>query len=57
MWQYGLDNPADPTYVHSDISWSTDPDDWEAARAQLADIILRGTAQPHGDVLSPTETC
>ncbi len=42
MWEYGIDNPHDPTYVHSDISWSTDPDVWEAARARLAEIILSG---------------
>lgn len=39
LWENGIDNPADPTYVHCDISWSTNPDDWEAARAELADII------------------
>ena len=39
MWEYGVDNPDDPTYVRTDISWSTDPDVWEAARAELADII------------------
>jgi hypothetical protein len=25
--------------VLTDISWSIDPDDWEAARTELADII------------------
>jgi hypothetical protein len=25
--------------VRTDVSWSTDPDVWEAARAELADII------------------
>jgi Domain of unknown function (DUF4091) len=39
VWEVGVDNPKDPTYVHADISWSTDPDVWEAARAQLAQII------------------
>ncbi len=39
VWEVGVDNPKDPTYVHSDISWSTDPDDWESARARLAEII------------------
>jgi hypothetical protein len=39
LWEVGVDNPADPTYVHADISWSIKPDDWESARAQLADII------------------
>lgn len=39
LWEYGVSDPADPTWVRSDIAWSTDPDDWEAARAELADII------------------
>ncbi len=39
FWEYGVDDPSDPTYVLTDISWSIDPDDWEAARKQLADII------------------
>ncbi|MEE8385977.1 MAG: hypothetical protein V3S01_08670, partial [Dehalococcoidia bacterium] len=39
LWEYGVTDPEDPTYVRTDISWSTDPDDWEAARAELADII------------------
>jgi hypothetical protein len=39
VWEVGVDNPKDPTYVHSDISWSTDPDDWEATRAHLAQLI------------------
>jgi hypothetical protein len=38
-WEVGVDSLADPTYVHSDISWSTNPDVWENARKQLADII------------------
>lgn len=47
LWEYGVDNPEDPTYVHGDISWPTDPDVWEAARRQLADIIACGMA---GDI-------
>ena len=39
LWEYGVDNLSDPTYVHPDISWSNNPDVWEAARAQLAGII------------------
>jgi hypothetical protein len=39
LWEYGVTEPEDPTWVLTDISWSTDPDDWEAARAELADII------------------
>jgi hypothetical protein len=39
LWEVGINDPEDPSYVYSDISWSTDPDDWEAARSELADII------------------
>ena len=39
LWEVGVDNKLDPTYRHTDISWSTDPDDWEAARETLAEII------------------
>lgn len=39
LWEYGVSDPEDPTWVLTDISWSTDPDDWEATRAELADII------------------
>ncbi|MGZ3697089.1 MAG: hypothetical protein ACXWP5_03260, partial [Bdellovibrionota bacterium] len=39
LWEIGVDNPTDPTYCHTDISWSVNPDDWETARSQLADII------------------
>jgi len=39
LWEYGVSDPEDPTWVHTDISWSIDPDGWEAARAELADII------------------
>ncbi len=46
LWEYGVENKDDPTFVYTDISWSTDPDDWEAARAELADIISQGTLPP-----------
>ncbi len=39
MWEPGISDPNDPTWVRTDISWSIDPDDWEIAREQLADII------------------
>jgi hypothetical protein len=42
LWEVGVTDPGDPTWVRADISWSTDPDAWEAARAELADIIERG---------------
>jgi hypothetical protein len=39
LWEYGVDDPKDPTYVRTDVSWSNNPDVWEAARARLAEII------------------
>jgi hypothetical protein len=42
LWEYGVEDPADPTWVRTDISWSTDPDRWEEARSQLAEIIEKG---------------
>ncbi len=39
LWEYGVNDPADPTWVRSDISWSNDPDVWEDARRRLADMI------------------
>lgn len=41
LWEYGVDEPSDPTYVTTEISWSDDPDVWEAARRDLAEIILK----------------
>jgi len=42
LWEIGVTDPKDPTYVHTDISWPTDPDRWEEARRELAEIIMRG---------------
>lgn len=39
LWENGVDDRGDPTWVLCPISWSTDPDDWEAAREELAGII------------------
>lgn len=39
LWEYGVHNPADPTYQYTDVSWPTDADAWENARASLATII------------------
>jgi uncharacterized protein (TIGR01370 family) len=52
LWEYGVEDPADPTWLLADISWPTDPDDWETARAELAAIIESGAAP---DELSPSE--
>ena len=49
MWELGVADPNDPSFVHRPPSWSTDPDDWESARAQLINIIL-GT-----QVISPDQ--
>jgi hypothetical protein len=39
LWENGVSDPADPTWVLAPISWSIDPADWETARRQLANII------------------
>ena len=43
LWEVGVSDPSDPTWVRTNISWSTDPNDWEEARAELADIIESAT--------------
>ncbi|MFA5976377.1 MAG: putative Ig domain-containing protein [Elusimicrobiota bacterium] len=55
LWEYGVDNPSDPTYVLTDISWSTNPDAWEAARLQLANIIS-GAPPASPPVITSTTT-
>ena len=40
MWEVGVADLNDPTFVHKPPSWSFDPDVWENARAKLANIIL-----------------
>jgi hypothetical protein len=42
LWEVGVTDPDDPTWLLADISWSIDPDDWESLRARLADIIESG---------------
>jgi hypothetical protein len=42
LWEVGVEDSDDPTWVLTDISWPTDPDVWEAARRALAEIILSG---------------
>jgi len=39
LWEVGVEDPEEPTWVLADVSWPTDPDVWEAARAELAEII------------------
>lgn len=40
FWEYGVAEKEDPTWQNTDISWSTNPDTWESARRELADIII-----------------
>ncbi len=42
LWELGVTEIEDPTYLYADISWSTNPDLWETARSELADIIEQG---------------
>ncbi len=44
LWEYGVDDPADPTFVSGGVSWSSNPNMWERARAILAEIIETGTS-------------
>ncbi|MEZ5512866.1 MAG: DUF6067 family protein [Steroidobacteraceae bacterium] len=40
-WEVGVETSADPSWKLGDISWSIDPDVWESARRELAQIINR----------------
>ncbi len=39
LWEYGVADVNDPSWIRTDISWSVNPDDWESARKALADLI------------------
>jgi hypothetical protein len=39
LWEVGVETPDDPSWKRTDISWPVDPDAWETARDQLADLI------------------
>ena len=39
LWEVGVDDHNDPSYVNVGRSWNTNPDTWESARATLAGII------------------
>ncbi|MCB0329347.1 MAG: DUF4091 domain-containing protein [Bdellovibrionales bacterium] len=41
LWEMGVSDQEDPTWLRSDISWSNDPEVWEDARKKLAKIITR----------------
>jgi hypothetical protein len=41
-WEYGIQSRRDPSWIMSDISWPIDPDQWEEARRELADLVESG---------------
>jgi hypothetical protein len=54
LWDYGVNDPNDPTWVRTAISWSSNPDVWEAARRRLADIIVAAsTSGPQVTLVAP----
>jgi hypothetical protein len=57
VWEVGVDDASDPTYVHTNISWSNDPDVWEAARDSLARIILGHSAVGHREGMEARSSC
>jgi hypothetical protein len=40
VWEVGVADTNDPSWVKADISWSTDPDVWEGARSNLVQILM-----------------
>jgi hypothetical protein len=54
LWEVGVGDPADPTWVDAGITWPVDPDAWESARAQLASIIQKAHGTPIPVVLNLT---
>jgi len=55
LWEIGVADPGDPTFVNLPPSWSNDPDDWETARRDLADLILDAAADARPAILSQPE--
>lgn len=43
LWELGVSEIEDPTYLYSDIQWLIDPDRWESVRSELAALIERGS--------------
>jgi hypothetical protein len=39
LWENGVSDKSDPTWVRCDMGWSSDPTTWEGAREALAEII------------------
>ena len=40
MWEIGVTDESDPSFVNLPPSWSNDPEVWERARAELINLIL-----------------
>lgn len=55
-WEVGVDDPDDPTFRHAPVSWPSDPDAWESARAELADLIVKGRRAGGGKPVSGANT-
>jgi hypothetical protein len=45
FWEVGVEDLSDPSWKLGDVSWPTDPAVWEAARRELAEIILGASTQ------------
>ena len=54
LWEYDVEEPTDPTYLHTDISWSTNPNVWEETRRELT-AIIEGTEYVSTDPI-PTDS-
>lgn len=39
LWENGVADPGDPTWIRCDLGWEQNPDAWDLARSDLADII------------------
>lgn len=42
LWEVGVTDPKDPSYVHIDIGWPVSSDEWSKARRLAVDIIMKG---------------
>ena len=40
MWEIGVTDESDPSFVNLPPSWSNDPEVWERGRAELINLIL-----------------
>ncbi|MDB6134722.1 MAG: hypothetical protein JWM59_2965 [Verrucomicrobiales bacterium] len=57
MWELPITDPNDPSYYANVApSWSMNPDDWEASRKSLGDIIEGSSAPGNGPGLAVIHT-